>query len=774
MVVLGTGTVIEHYPEWFIVSPLANGMEFPLMYIACYLGFVMAYWPRATAKIKGGAKNESTAAAWFLFGAFGAALALGATACGASESSSKSPAPAATSGDFDPAVIASGAAFAASSAPPSSSVAPHVIRKSLVMSTRPSGESVLTFRADGAIESHFEVRENGRGQLVEATVRLADDGTLASFDATGHETAGTPIDEHFSRQGRHVRWKNTAESGEKDIDGPAFYVPLASTIETYGFLAQALLTNGGTLPLLPAGEARIERTSEYAITTANASTQLPRKLIGYAIYGLGFEPVRVWLDESGSPVAYVDAWEACIVEGLEKESPALLRLQEELDAKRNADLVARLAHHPPAEGLAITHARVLDVVAGKWIPDTTVIIKGEKIIAIGPSARTLLPQGAEVLDATGKALIPGLWDMHAHFGESDGLLNIAAGVTTARDVGNDPDRLDAYKDSFDHERAIGPHLLRAGFIEGRGEKAAASVITAETPDEARAAVAFYKARGYDQIKIYNSMKPELVPILAQAAHAAGMRVSGHVPAFMRAEDVVRAGYDEINHVNMLFLNFFVDKDTDTRSILRISLVAEKAGGLDLRSKPVLDFLRLLRERKTTVDPTLSVYEGLLVDRVGELGPGIKTAAARLPVQARRQFLLGGLPVPAGKDAQYKESFEALLHMVKALHDNGIPFAAGTDNLAGFMLHREIELYKRAGLTNAEAIAAATISPAKIMRKDATTGSVAVGKEADLALLTGDPLANIEDIRHVVRTIRAGVSYDANEIDRELGVVPASP
>jgi len=382
------------------------------------------------------------------------------------------------------------------------------------------------------------------------------------------------------------------------------------------------------------------------------------------------------------------------------------------------------------------------------------------------------PKGAELVDAQGKALVPGLWDMHSHLGPSDGVLDLAGGVTTARDVGNDPDRLDAYKEAWDSGRTAGPHVLRAGFIEGRGEKAAGAKITAETEEEARAAVAFYKKRGYDQIKIYNSMKPELVPVLAQAAHDAGMRVSGHIPVHMRAEEAVRAGYDEVNHVNMLFLNFFIDKDTDTRTPLRFTIVADRAPELDLAGKPAKDFFKLLRDRKTTVDPTLVAFEGLFVDRVGTYGPGIKSEATRLPVQVRRQFLRGGLPVPEGKDARYKESFQAMLKMVKALKDNGTPIAAGTDGLAGFMLHRELELYVAAGLTPAEAIASATIVPARIMKKDKTTGSIAPGMDADMAFISGDPLARIEDIRKVSRTIRGGVVYKTTDLYREVGVLPA--
>src|SRR5262245_381929 len=171
------------------------------------------------------------------------------------------------------------------------------------------------------------------------------------------------------------------------------------------------------------------------------------------------------------------------------------------------------------------------------------------------------------------------------------------------------------------------------------------------------------------------MKPELVPVLAKLAHEKGMRVSGHVPVHMRAEEAVRAGYDEVTHINMLFLNFFIDKDTDTRTPLRFSIVGEKAAGLDLDGRPVGDFVKLLLEKKTVVDPTLNVFEDLFVARAGEVSPSGKGFAHRLPAAARRGFMVGGLPVPPGMDQTYRDSQHATLAMVKKLRVAGVPIVA---------------------------------------------------------------------------------------------------
>jgi hypothetical protein len=335
-------------------------------------------------------------------------------------------------------------------------------------------------------------------------------------------------------------------------------------------------------------------------------------------------------------------------------------------------------------------------------------------------------------------------------------------------MGNDPDQLDAMTKRFDEGQAAGPHVLKAGFIEGRGEKAAASKITAETEQEARAGVEEFARRGYAQMKIYNSMKPELVPVIARAAHERGMRVSGHVPVHMRAEDAIRAGFDELNHINMFVLNFFIDKDTDTRTTLRFSIPAEKAAGLDLSSKPVQEFVSLMLQRKTVMDPTLQVFENLCLARPGAIAPNVAAIASRLPAIVRRNYMTGSIPVPEGKDALYRESFGAMLKIVKMLHDAKVPVVAGTDEF-GLLVARELELYVQAGIPAGEVLEIATLGAARIMNQDKSTGSIAVGKEADLVLVDGDPLARISDVRKVVTVLRSGVRWDPSLLSAAVGI-----
>ena len=530
--------------------------------------------------------------------------------------------------------------------PPALAAKPVVVTRAIISLGRKSGTDVMTIAADGTITCALDILDNGRGPHTDATIHLAPDGTIASLVATGHHEMGTPVDERFVREDNHARWKSKEEDGQLDVAGAAFFVPVSTLPDAIGLLATALIKAGGTLPLLPSGTAHIEKAVEAEVGADK------RKIIDYMITGLDLVPTHVWMNADGTWFGMFSPWFSVVPEGYEAVIADLVAKQTDIDRARDKANADKLAHKPPAVGLAYTHARVLDVERGTWLADQTVVVIGDTIKSVGAAKP---PAGAEIVDLAGKALIPGLWDMHSHLGDSDGALDIASGVTTARDVGNDPDKLDDYKQRFDDGAAIGPHVLRMGFIEGRNEKAAASKITAETEDEAKAAVEFFAKRHYEGIKIYNSVKPELVPLLASEAHARGMSVTGHIPVHMLANEAVRAGYDGIEHVNMLFLNFFADHDTDTRTTARFKLVGDKAAAFDLGSAPVTDFIKLLLDHHTVIDPTLDAFEDLLVGEQGKIIPGLERLVARLPVQTQRGYLVGGLPRDGDKVATYRAS-----------------------------------------------------------------------------------------------------------------------
>ncbi|HEX4384077.1 MAG TPA: amidohydrolase family protein, partial [Myxococcales bacterium] len=627
----------------------------------------------------------------------------------------------------------------------------------------PCGTSVTTFAADGTVHDVFDIHDNGRGPHSDITLKLAPDGTIASFEAHGHSTFGAPSDETFALTGGRAKWDSQDEHGDQAVSGPVFFEPL-SAADTDPFLIAALQAHGGTLQLLPGGTVKMEKAGDATIQLNGAS----KHLIAYALTGIALTPNYVWTEDDGTFFAEGDNWSWLGPEGAEAAQAQLVAKQQELTRAHDKDVAAKLGHKAPAAGVALTHAKVLDVEHGKWLTNQTLLIRGDRIAALGASIK--IPKGAEIIDLQGKAVLPGLWDMHSHLGDADGVLDVASGITSARDVGNKPDVLDDYKKRYDDGSAVGPHVYRAGFIEGRGKDAAHSEITAMTEAEAKAAVEFYAKRGYEQIKIYNSMPVELVPILAREAHAHGMGVTGHIPAHMLANEAVSAGYDGIEHQNQVLLNFFATHETDTRTLQRFSLVGDELAGFDLNSKKAKDFFGFLREHHTVVDPTVATFELTYVAGQGKLPPGTEKAVARLPVQVQRGYFTGGLSLE-GKADLYKRSFDKMLQSLKSMQDAKVIIVTGTDGIAGITLQRELELFVKGGLSPIDAIRDATIVPARAMKVDVKTGSIAKGKVADLLVVDGDPLANISDISKSVMTFEAGVRYPSKELYETVGVAP---
>jgi len=325
--------------------------------------------------------------------------------------------------------------------------------------------------------------------------------------------------------------------------------------------------------------------------------------------------------------------------------------------------------------------------------------------------------------------------------------------------------------AFESGESLGPRLaVMSGFVDGAGPYSGPTGAIIETVEEGIEGIQKFAERGYRQIKLYSSIKPEWVKPLTDEAHRLGLRVSGHIPAFMTAEQAVQAGYDEIQHANMLFLNFYGDT-LDTRTPLRFTTVAERGADLALDSDPVQAFIATLKAHDVVVDPTVTIFEGMFRDRAGEPSRSYAPVLDRFPVQIRRGFLSGGLPVPEGMDDRYNAAHDAMLALVRALHEAGITLVAGTDGMAGFTLHRELELYARAGIPNAEVLKIATYNGALVAGMTDELGTVEPSKKADLILIDGNPLYDISHIRRVELTILDGKLYDPKRLYAEVGVLP---
>ncbi|MEO6366281.1 MAG: amidohydrolase family protein [Luteimonas sp.] len=640
----------------------------------------------------------------------------------------------------------------------------------LVAGGKQAGQQVVVHGDDGITRVDYIFKDNGRGPEIKEEFTLAEDGTFKTYQVRGTSEMGAPIDESFSRSGDQVRWKSTSDQGGQAVSGTAQYSTLdGSFAETSVMIAALAKRADGKLPLLPAGTLTMRKVADAQVMRGKDEQTV--QLL--ALTGVGFTPRFVWATSEVAPRLFAriyPGWMQLIEDGWQGNAAALEARQVQAEGEVLVDMAKRLGH-PLAGSTLIRNARVFDSEHATLGLASNVLIKDGRIVSIGDAAARTADH---VFDAGGRVLLPGLFDMHGHVDRWSGGLNLASGVTTVRDMGNSKDMLQAMAEEEKDGRLMTPNIVPAGFIEGESAMSAQSDFVVKDFDGARKAVDWYAAHGYPQIKIYNSFPKEHLRETVAYAHGKGMRVSGHVPAFMRAQDVVEQGYDEIQHINQVLLNFFVKPDTDTRTLQRFYLVADNTAGLDFDSKPVQDFIALLASRQVVIDPTLAVFNDI-PQRAGQMHPAYAAIADHLPPGAQRGFRVGSFNIPDDATAlKYTKSYDKMVEFVGRMYRAGVPIVAGTDALAGFALQRELELYVQAGMTPAQALQVATWNGAKYSRVLDDRGSIVAGKRADLVLVDGDPTTNISDIRKVALVIKGGQAYYPSEIHDALGIKPFVP
>jgi hypothetical protein len=629
------------------------------------------------------------------------------------------------------------------------------------------GSQTTTVRKDGRIAVDFTYRYNGRGPDLHEEIAFGADGALLYYRVTGKSTYGAPVDESYRRTGNRAVWRASADRGEITLSGPAVYVPVESSLEPLAVIAcAAARQTGGMLAAVPGGEVRVEKLLQ---TTLDAGgTPLPVAL--YSVSGIDVSPGFIWLTDEASMrlAAYIyPGFMQVVDDAIETHAAELEKLQVQAESDLQKTLQDRLAHRF-AEPIVFRNVRVFDSAAALLTDPADVFVNRGRIAAIYPAGAPLRDAGT-IIDGAGRVLMPALFDMHTHASAWDGPLQIAAGVTVARDMGNNNESLAGIKSRIDSDAIVGPTIVPAGFIEGESPYSARGGFVVSDLQGAKDAVDWYAERGYYQIKIYNSFHPEWVHGTAAYAHARGLRVSGHIPAFMKADDAVRAGYDEIQHINQVLLNFYVTPTTDTRTLARFYLIADNVHALDLDSDPVRNLIRLLKEHGTTIDLTLATFESSFTQLQGEPNPTFGMVADHVPVNLQRVWRTNSMNATKKNIANWRASYAKMLEFSGRLFQAGVPLVAGTDEIAGFTLHRELELYVKAGIAPAEVLKIATWNGAKYTGTLANRGSVERGKIADLILVDGDPTTHISDIRRINLVMKGGTIYYPAEVYQAIGV-----
>ena len=631
--------------------------------------------------------------------------------------------------------------------------------------TTPAGRTTIVKTGDGRITNESFVHWNNREWSVDSELQLDENGLIVSQKVTGISPFKAPIDESFSYVDGVASWSTPGEQGSITTDELAFYAANEGiTFGAAGAMVRAALASiDNEIALFPSGSARVEKVRELTASTPNGEELISL----YAITGIGFTPTYIWMDDELNVAAFdARGYLGMIPEGWDV---SVLNELSELQSVEDGEYIERLAGDLASKvdtAVIFENVNVVDVENGALLEGRHVMASGGVIKSIAETP--IDDEHAIRIDGSGKSLMPGMWDMHGHFGLSDGVLNIAGGITSVRDIGGVHEKTTDLIAKFNSGQVVGPNTYRAGFMDKTGPYA--SGWNAATLEEALDRVDFYAENGYIQIKLYSSIEPEWVAPIAERAHSHGMRLSGHIPAFMSAEQAVRAGYDEIQHINMVFLNFLAGDREDTRQQIRFTLYGDEAGNLDLDSDEVEDFIALLKENNVTVDPTAAIFETMLVHLPGDPDPTFAAVIDHLPPAISRSLYNPQFDIRETVDA-WGLSAANQAAMLKKLHDSGIQLVPGSDNIATFTVHRELEVYSEAGISNADVLRIATLDSARIVGVDDKTGSIRIGKASDMVLVDGNPLEDMSAVRRATLVMKGDTLYRPDELYKAVGVEP---
>ncbi|MDH3733226.1 MAG: amidohydrolase family protein [Gemmatimonadota bacterium] len=581
-----------------------------------------------------------------------------------------------------------------------------------------------------------EFRDRNRGQWVETRYGSFSDGWPTSIEtyAIDNETGETGERTGWlEASADSVRWGIGDEAESERAESGFFYQPPVSSPIDAARTARFLLEDPSRLVRLVSGdEIRADVVADAMVRVDGAPVRLRLVTLGQA----GGRNGTVWIDDGGEFFASGAGWFISVRPGAENTLPALRAVEY---AYWNAE-AARLADElmPELDGpVVVSNGDVFDSENGVVLPRTTVVIEGDRIVAVGPADSVEAPRNATVIDATGRTVIPGMWEMHGHlFQQSQvrsSLWKLAAGITTIRDLAADVDVAVSQRDRADAGEIVSPRLVLAGFIEGPGAWAGPTAAIAGTVDEALEWIELYDSQGYVQLKLYNIVHPDIVPAIAAEAERRGMLLSGHIPRGMSVEAAVELGYDEIQHAAFLFSNHFQDSLYVPEMRPYSGVANLVAPNFDVDGEEMTELLEFLAERGTVLDGTFNIWEG------------------------SRTLVGDTMPHSA-----------AYGRLLERLHEEGIQLVAGTDNGNGLPYHWELALYEDAGIPAPKVLQIATIDAARFMGQDDHYGSIAVGKVADLAIIDGNPAERIVDLWFVEDVIRAGVPYRTEDLREATG------
>ncbi|MBC73169.1 amidohydrolase family protein [Muricauda ruestringensis] len=617
------------------------------------------------------------------------------------------------------------------------------------------------------INIDYDYKNNGRGPTMKETIVLNTEGYPISWSVTGNTTFGNAVDEKFSLEGNEASWTDATGSGNASVEAAQLYVNQFGSPYSAVLAARLLMkAPENTLPVLPAGNLTLTKMED--LTVQNLSGEGEMTLTTYAISGAEMNPSYFIMDDSNRFFAYISPRYIVVREGYEAEEKELRELAENYSAERYEKLQKEYANNYDKK-VRIKNVKVFDPKSLSLTEPVSIVVEGEKITAIEAADAT--GEGEVVIEGNGGTLVPGLYEMHAHTGDNGALLNILAGVTSFRDMGNNNEVLSKLVEKIESGVLAGPRVTRMGFIEGKSEYNANNGILVASEEEALAAVDKYDSLGFYGVKLYNSMNGDWAPAIVKKAHDQGLFVAGHVPAFSNANAMLRAGFDEMTHINQTMLGWVLEPEEDTRTLLRLTAM-KRFPELDLNSDKVQETLDLFVANETAMDPTLSIHERLMLSRNGEVTPGALDYVENMPPNEQRSLKVALAQIADDEeDKAYLEAYDKIVETLKMMKDKGILIVPGTDLGGAFNLHRELELYtEQLGYTPAEVLKLASYDMAEYLGHD-SLGSIEEGKLADFFLVPGNPVEDIKAIKTISMVSRGGTFYYPSEVYPAFGITP---
>jgi imidazolonepropionase-like amidohydrolase len=626
------------------------------------------------------------------------------------------------------------------------------------------GDSWRWTTPDGARMARESINLRGQVFELDSNGRSGNDGMPLSLEVRGITPQGDAAETFKIAAGR-ANWKSPVDAGGTAYKDPAFYVSQGGPIDTSAWLLERLLASPNrTLALLPGGQAKAEK-----LTTVTVGEGAKKKEVtAWAITGIANFPIPIWADETNRffGFSFFLSW---LPEDYAGEHARLTEAQTKALAAQ-APALAKALVKMPTSPVAFTRVRVYDAEARQFAADRTVVIDKGLIVSEGEANSAKVPAGAQIIDGKGKTLLPGLWDCHMHIANDfTGLQELSMGVTSIRDPGNDDSQTMDRSTRAAKGELLMPNVYASSLIDGKGTYTAQVANVANSQAEAIALVDKAKANGFIGVKFYGTLNKDWLPAAAAEARKLGLHVHGHIPVGMRPLEAINAGYDEVTHINWIVMQAMPDEVLNvSNGIMRFEGPGRYAKDMDLDGKPLNDIVSTMASKGIYSDPTMVAFEGLYVPENGDLSPAYSPFVGTMPPSTERGFRIGGFAVP--KDltrAHYRASWAKMVGLLGKMHKAGVPIVAGTDG-AGIELVRELEIYVEAGMSPGEALATATLVPAKLVGQDRKTGSIKAGKAADLVLVEGDPSKRIGDLRHTRVVVLGGKVLDADALRTAAG------